>query len=68
MLTPSRKKQILRERSDSTMETWKEPEIVTLELSETMFNINECEHPDDGYGGIFAGGRGFDGCNCGNKS
>jgi len=50
------------------MKNWNEPEIITLELSETMFNITECEHPDDGYGGIFAGGRGFDGCQCGNKS
>jgi len=46
------------------MENWKEPEIVTLEVSETMANITPCEHPDEAFGDIF-NGQGYDGCNCG---
>ena len=47
------------------MKNWKEPAVVALDFAETMANVTPCEHPDDSYGGLFEGGRGFDGCQCG---
>ena len=44
--------------------TWNEPEIVSLDVQETMASTKPQEELDGAYGAIF-GGYGYDDTNCG---